>query len=279
MNISEYSVDFQSWRIVVLLMIIGSVNVNSFGQKELKWEKLINKDDITILKHDTAYVFKTCEKKLRHVNRKKNYYYLNHRELGVRQGAYMGKLIDGEYMQYKGLTGLIEKGEFHKGVKNGTWITWYNTGSIRSVTKWHKGKPVGKRVEYSEVGDQLKVQRWKHRSWVDIKDKSIREKEILLKKEAKQSKKDKNKDERDKKKTDQKDKIDKKANNELKVTNKEHVTKEEKRKWFNLFGFLKKDKKDVKEKKKSTSKKKGKDQKKSKKIKLDIKKNKDGKKN
>ncbi len=154
-------------RFLFLLVFIIVIYFKSYGQNKLK--DTFYKDDITLVKHDTAYVFKTCNKKLKHIVRKKTYYYANHRELGMIQGGYLGKLVDGEYLIYIDQTQLIEKGQFHKGLKDGKWITWYDNGVIHYITKWHKGRLRRKRIEYSEIGEKYKVQVWKHHSWTDKK--------------------------------------------------------------------------------------------------------------
>lgn len=58
------------------------------------------------------------------------------------QGGYSGKLLDGTYTEYYLSKGLMQQGLFKKGLKNGTWKSWNEDGSLKEAIKWKNGKVI-----------------------------------------------------------------------------------------------------------------------------------------
>ncbi|MBN1339747.1 MAG: hypothetical protein JXA03_10515 [Bacteroidales bacterium] len=72
--------------------------------------------------------------------------------IGKTQGAYKGSLLVGEYLVCNKAGLLVEKGEFHEGLKQGKWKTWYENGNLRQVSNWKTGLPDGRWVTFDEKG-------------------------------------------------------------------------------------------------------------------------------
>lgn len=58
------------------------------------------------------------------------------------QGGYSGILLDGDYMEYYPDKGLKEQGYFIRGLKNGTWKTWNEDGTLKESVHWKSGKVI-----------------------------------------------------------------------------------------------------------------------------------------
>ncbi|KAA9324902.1 toxin-antitoxin system YwqK family antitoxin [Adhaeribacter soli] len=65
------------------------------------------------------------------------------------QGAFMGKLLSGDYLLFYRDGNIIEKGNIKKGQKEGKWARWHNNGRIKKKEVWRNGNKHG----YSEVFD------------------------------------------------------------------------------------------------------------------------------
>jgi hypothetical protein len=63
--------------------------------------------------------------------------------IGVTQGGYSGKVLDGEYTAlYLENKQLREKGKYQMGLKAGKWLFWTKDGNIKEVQRWNNGKLV-----------------------------------------------------------------------------------------------------------------------------------------
>jgi hypothetical protein len=57
------------------------------------------------------------------------------------QGGYSGRLLDGPYIEYYLDKNLKEEGFFKKGLKNGTWKSWNEDGTLKQTDEWKNGSP------------------------------------------------------------------------------------------------------------------------------------------
>jgi hypothetical protein len=69
----------------------------------------------------------------------KHYYWYGNNRIHITEGDYSGKLLDGTYMEFDNAGGLIQKGTFYRGMKNGRWVTWNSAGEVKYCLKYHHG--------------------------------------------------------------------------------------------------------------------------------------------
>lgn len=92
----------------------------------------------------------------------KRYYWFHQGELKSTVGSYAGKLLNGPYERYDRNGNLQEKGYFEHGLKTGTWLTWYSTGSLAGKYHWRKGQHHDVYEEYFPDGKTMSTGSYKH---------------------------------------------------------------------------------------------------------------------
>jgi hypothetical protein len=85
------------------------------------------------------------------LSRDKEYYWYTKGMINSNFGGFAGSLFHGEYKAFLN-NKLIEKGQFEKGLKSGTWISWYQTGKIKKICTWKSGKQKDKSQYFDENG-------------------------------------------------------------------------------------------------------------------------------
>jgi len=78
------------------------------------------------------------------------------------QGAYDGKLLDGEYVSFYYNNNLREKGRFKNGLREGKWMSWYDSGSIKEISNWNGGQKNGSFNLFNEKGEPLQQAYYKN---------------------------------------------------------------------------------------------------------------------
>lgn len=128
----------------VFLFLVSSV----YGQDKLLKQTV--QDRIAINQPDSHIVAGVLPfgKKVK-VNNELLYYWYKADRIRVTRGGYDGKPLHGEYKQFDGNQNLKEKGTFKKGLKSGTWKTWYPNGELKDVSNWKNGIRHGASTTYS----------------------------------------------------------------------------------------------------------------------------------
>jgi hypothetical protein len=67
------------------------------------------------------------------------YYWYSANQVHTTQGGYSGRLLDGVYIEYYPDKNLKEEGTFKKGLKNDTWKSWNQDGTLKQVIQWKSG--------------------------------------------------------------------------------------------------------------------------------------------
>ena len=95
----------------------------------------------------------------------KFYFWYKAQKVLSTQGGASGQLLNGEFEAFHDNKQLAQKGNFHKGLKDGKWIYWRTDGSIIKIEFWNKGKYVGIHEFFNENGELIetdKYTRFKH---------------------------------------------------------------------------------------------------------------------
>ncbi len=148
-----------------LIFVIGSVQyVDNDGSR-----RIISDDNFN-------YVFYISDKNSNNYKNYKDYYWFKTGKVNSSKGGSNGKLLHGIYKKsYKDRV-LAEQGEFHYGLKDKEWVSWYNNGEIKEIHNWNKGIATGKYQKYLESGELLITGTYrsnrKHGRWINhqVKD-------------------------------------------------------------------------------------------------------------
>jgi hypothetical protein len=70
------------------------------------------------------------------------YYWYSANAIHFTQGGYSGQLLNGVYTEYYLNKNLKEQGRFKKGLKDGSWKSWNEDGTVNKVFWWKNGIPV-----------------------------------------------------------------------------------------------------------------------------------------
>ncbi|MEO9531932.1 MAG: hypothetical protein ABJG68_15730 [Crocinitomicaceae bacterium] len=132
-------------RIVVIFLLVFTVKfVHSQELKQLRHTKTadykcdfyISFDEKGIRYHDTLH-----------------YYWFKAQAIHVTQGNSDGNILDGKFSKFYYSGQLAEQGEFKKGLKDGLWKTWYESGNLKTIYNYSNGMLSGEYVLYNEDGD------------------------------------------------------------------------------------------------------------------------------
>jgi hypothetical protein len=116
-----------------------------------------------INRHDTLYFFYSVEPRrpIRTAPRKW-YYWYGHDTVLATEGAYGGRVLDGEYKVLYPHGGLRESGSFSMGLKTDVWRTWFPNGTLQSITHWKRGLKNGLFESYNANGEIVSNEEYKH---------------------------------------------------------------------------------------------------------------------
>ncbi|WCL81780.1 hypothetical protein PPO43_01545 [Saprospira sp. CCB-QB6] len=133
--------------ICLLMFIIGSVG--AFAQSELRPLSMLEGDTLV-----RAKIFVKNPEKFKAKKGKMYFWYHKDRLLGT-EAAYSGLLLEGLYERFYPNQNLLEKGFFHKGLKNGLWQKWWENGRLKEELNWKKGQKKGILRRYNAAGQLI----------------------------------------------------------------------------------------------------------------------------
>lgn len=100
--------------------------------------------------------------------KERTYYWYNNTNIQHTQGGYSGYLLDGTYTEYKHPANTLNaKGRYSKGLKNGTWKTWYTNGKLKEQANWKKGRLNGKQYSFDTTGKVQRIDIYKRGAFAD----------------------------------------------------------------------------------------------------------------
>lgn len=143
-----------SYSICLLFLFFAIPAINGQAQKQ-KAEMQMGKN-IQLVSGDSVITFNTTSKTLSRYRSDRFYCWFDNRFINCTQGYSLGKPLDGEYIITDLEGHLIQRGEFKNGLKNGSWVSWYPDGYIRSVYNWRNGKLKRNEKVYDNAGNLLK---------------------------------------------------------------------------------------------------------------------------
>jgi len=104
---------------------------------------------------DRSYVFQITDNSTKPL-KKVFYFWFKSGRVHKTQGSYYGKLLHGSYKVIDPDRRLLEEGQFGKGIKIGTWRTWYESGHLKTLMKPRLVSPGFTYVEYDTKGNVIK---------------------------------------------------------------------------------------------------------------------------
>lgn len=132
--------------IVFLFLLCGQVII---AQNLPKWKTA---DEITLVSGDTVFTFTVKEPAGFTPSFSRTYYWFDQGQLHQSQGGFHGRLVEGELVARSRENGLIRKGNFEHGLKQGTWLDWYANGTVKSKVFWENSQRQGRFFEYTPEG-------------------------------------------------------------------------------------------------------------------------------
>lgn len=124
------------------------VSAQSYSDQFLTHRVITNFDDHTVI----AYV-----KPFGNVSilNDRTYYWFSGKQINTTQGGYSGKLLNGEYQDFYTNKNLKESGSFFKGLKDGVWKTWNESGMLNDLFTFKNGRKNGVYAKYDHTGKVL----------------------------------------------------------------------------------------------------------------------------
>lgn len=142
---------FQYW---IFLAVYLSAYIN-LGCSADKNAYKTYQEKITLVKNDTLiqfYVAADNKQKLYTPSDSKYYTWYGTENIHITEGAFSGKLLHGSYLELYPNRTLKLKGGYNKGLKNGKWQSWYQSGESESVISWKDGLKNGEFRYYDDKG-------------------------------------------------------------------------------------------------------------------------------
>lgn len=119
---------------IFTLVLVFTISIIS-AQKPMK------KIATSVRLDDNMYEFVYRNKLMDEVkDTSKIYYYFSKGQLHNNQGVLVGNYLTGSYKVFSDSGLLMEKGEFCRGLKHGTWLYFDRTGKILKEDKWRRGE-------------------------------------------------------------------------------------------------------------------------------------------
>lgn len=139
-----------------------------------------------------------------------HYHWFKAQQIHVTQGNSSGRVLNGEFTKFYLSGQMAEQGEFKKGLKDGVWKTWFESGNLKSIYNYKEGIIKGDYMLFNEAGDVRESGKIKKgEKEIDEEELEKDEKPVTLKKAYKQEqrrmKKEAKQKERDEKKASKKD--------------------------------------------------------------------------
>ncbi len=80
------------------------------------------------------------------------YYWYSSNKIHTTQGGYSGRLLNGHYIEYFLNKNIKEEGVFKKGLKDGVWKVWDESGTLQQSITWKGGVKQGNFVTFDKKG-------------------------------------------------------------------------------------------------------------------------------
>ena len=116
------------------------------------------------------------------------YYWSSSNMIHSTQGSYSGRLLNGLYNEYYLNKSLKVQGVFKKGLKDGIWRNWNESGNLTELYTWDKGVKSGKFELFDAQGKQLQVGEYANNEIVKKDSSSFWKKLNIFKKKKKTNK-------------------------------------------------------------------------------------------
>ena len=120
--------------------------------------------------HDFDYEFYVSSEKVKNPKLGKTYFWYRSGEIHQSSADIGGSaLVDEFTKQYKSKQ-LAEKGSFNDGLKDGTWKSWYENGTLSHIEHWKSGRKHGDFISYNKNGEKIAEGTYrnhqKHGTWI-----------------------------------------------------------------------------------------------------------------
>lgn len=123
-----------------ITLILLSFNTLNDLQK-----KIVTDDNFT-------YEFFVDTDNLKNHSTKKEYFWYRNGAIISSFGQTNGDVLDGIYIKKYVSHQLATQGSFSKGLKNNTWMHWFENGQIKELIEWNHGYKSGKYESYNNKG-------------------------------------------------------------------------------------------------------------------------------
>ena len=116
--------------VIFLLLFIGENNLYSQNLEGLR--------HCTTVDYKIDFYVANSNKKVKYKDTL-NYYWFKSQKIQITQGRSAGDIIHGDFHKFYQTGQLAEQGIFKYGLKNGTWLTWYSTGKLKTIRNYSNG--------------------------------------------------------------------------------------------------------------------------------------------
>ncbi|MDF2456904.1 MAG: hypothetical protein K0R51_2897, partial [Cytophagaceae bacterium] len=112
-----------------------------------------------ILNHKDSIVYAHVlpvddHKKVKPKDKYRYYWYAAH-DIKITRGGFDGKLLHGIYTEFYHDKELKVKGTFKKGLKKGSWKSWYRNGQLTEILHYKKGFRHGTFTQFDQDGNTI----------------------------------------------------------------------------------------------------------------------------
>lgn len=115
----------------------------------------IKKDLVTLNSGDSLFTFEISEFQIKNPILR-DYYSFKNFKIHKKQGFVYKNILNGIYECSISSFGIVEKGSFTYGLKNGVWKRWHNNGKLSSIEQWEDGLLNGAFSEFDQNSIHVK---------------------------------------------------------------------------------------------------------------------------
>jgi antitoxin component YwqK of YwqJK toxin-antitoxin module len=165
----------------ITLIILATCFFQVHSQSDWQLKKFEFNLEYSYKKNDTIYKFQYTYDQPDLSDNSRWYYWFD-TIIHKTKGAYIGKLLDGDYLELSKSGSLIAKGRFLFGLKDWTWKYWYTNGQLKRIENWKQGVLHGDYREFDDSGELIFETRYSKGlldgDWVIFTNDTISEKRV-----------------------------------------------------------------------------------------------------
>lgn len=142
----------------LLTIALGFISLHTCAQLTHKLRREIEQHELSrsVKCEGLLYQFQVLDRDKHGVwfyNENKHYYWFKSQRVISTQGSSSGRLLNGPFEAFYSNKQLAQKGNYNKGLKQGEWLYWSESGYLTKTERWSRGAQRGVQKDFDVNGN------------------------------------------------------------------------------------------------------------------------------